>query len=58
MSTRVVASLNVRDMVTASRGLLTVSTTRRNNDKTHLAGQPSVKFVFAIRVAWSNISSS
>lgn len=58
MSMTVVASLNVRDIVTESRGLeiASIQTLRVGCGRAHFAGHPSVKFVFAIRVTWSNTS--
>ena len=59
----VVASLKVRDIVTASRGLFRasrMSKTRTGYDwqRTHFAGHPNVKLVLDIRVVGSIISSS
>ena len=59
----VVASLKVRDIVTASRGLFKGirDVNRRMGyewQRTHFAGHPNVKLVFDIRVVGSIISSS
>ena len=68
MSIRVVASLNVREIVTASRGLsehtngsgspLSKRGFCRAKRRTHYAGQPSVKLVLDILVVGSSISIS
>lgn len=68
MSIRVVASLNVREIVTASRGLsvhaegseslFSKEIFRCGKQNTHYAGQPSVKFVLDILVVGSSISIS
>ena len=66
MSIRVVASLKVREIVTASRGLPVhakgyESVQQRKlvgGQITHYAGQPSVKFVLDILVVGSSISMS
>ena len=52
MSMRVVASLKVREIVTASRGLrMCWRGCVESMRITHLAGHPSVKLTFDIRVA-------
>lgn len=68
MSIRVVASLNVREIVTASRGLSVHAEDRwslvqkmifrRVGRKAHYAGQPSVKLVLDILVVESRTSIS
>lgn len=68
MSIRVVASLNVREIVTASRGLLVHARGSGGllseekflayRQNTHYAGQPSVKLVLDILVVGSSISMS
>jgi len=68
MSIRVVASLNVREIVTASRGLLGYTEGsgscsakkiyRRARETAYYAGQPSVKLVLDILVVGSSTSIS
>lgn len=62
ISIRVVASLNVREIVTASRGLSQkegwVCSEKNRQNRTHYAGQPRVKLVLDILVVGSSISTS
>ena len=58
ISITVVASLKVRDIVTASLGLRTIQERPQMSDVgAYFAGHPNVKFVFAILVVGSNIST-